>query len=81
MIAAGGTLQNFIRERNKAMINNILEMRCDYNDIYIRCSECRDLPTVDERRKEAGRIVKDFNLYFEKYAVVDLIGKEFLKRA
>lgn len=67
--------------KDKTMINNILEMRNDYNDIYIRCSECRDLPTVDERRKEAGRIVKDFNLYFEKYAVVDLIGKEFLKRA
>lgn len=62
-------------------ISNILEMRNDYNDIYIRCSMCRDLPTVDERRKEAGRICKDFNIVFERYAVVDLIGKEFLKRA
>lgn len=62
-------------------INNILEMRCDYNDIYIRCSLCRDLPTVEERRKEASRIIKDFNLVFERYAVVDLIGKEFLKRS
>ena len=62
-------------------INNILEMRCDYNDIYARCADCRDLPTVDERRKEAGQIIKDFNLMFEKYAVVELIGKEFLKRA
>ena len=62
------------------MTNNILEMRHDYNDIYVRCSMCRDLPTVGERRKEAGAIIKDFNLYFEKYAVVDLIGKEFLKK-
>jgi hypothetical protein len=62
------------------MINNILEMLDCYNDIYIRCSECRDLPTVEERRKEAGRIIKDFNLQFEKYAVVELIGKEFLKK-
>lgn len=62
------------------MINNILEMLDSYNDIYIRCSECRELPTVEERRKEAGRIIKDFNLYFEKYAVVELIGKEFLKK-
>ena len=77
-----GNTSNFISERNRAMnINNILEMRYDYNDIYIRCSECRDLPTVDERRKEAGRICKDFNIVFERYAVVDLIGKEFLKRA
>lgn len=63
------------------MILNSLEMRYDYNEIYARCSECRDLPTVDERRKEAGRIVRDFNLIYEKYAVIDLIGKEFLKRA
>lgn len=62
-------------------INNILEMRSDYNDIYMRCAMCRDLPTVEERRKEGGRIVRDFNLMFEKYAVVELIGKEFLKRA
>lgn len=62
------------------MINNILEMRGDYNDIYIRCAMCRDLPTVEERRREAGRIIRDFELYFEKYAVVDLIGREFLKR-
>lgn len=63
------------------MTNNILEMRYDYNEIYMRCSLCRDLPTVDERHKEAGQIIKDFNLIFEKYAVVELIGKEFLKRA
>lgn len=62
------------------MINNILEMLSSYNEIYMRCSECRDLPTVEERRKEAGRIIKDFNLYFEKYAVVELIGKEFLRK-
>ena len=62
------------------MIYNILEMLDCYNDIYARCSACRDLPTVDERRKEAVKIVKDFNLHFEKYAVVDLIGKEFLKK-
>lgn len=63
------------------MINNILEMRADYNDIYIRCSMCRDLATVDERRREAGQICKDFNIVFERYAVIDLIGKEFLRRA
>lgn len=62
------------------MIKNILEMLDNYNEIYMRCSECRDLPTVEERRKEAGRIIKDFSLYFEKYAVVELIGKEFLKK-
>ena len=61
-------------------INNILEMRSDYNDIYIRCSECRDLATVQERRREASQICKDFNIVFERYAVVDLIGKEFLKK-
>lgn len=61
-------------------INNILEMRSDYNEIYTRCALCRDLPTAGERRKEAGRIVRDFELYFEKYAVIDLIGKEFLKK-
>lgn len=61
-------------------INNILEMRGDYNDIYIRCSECRDLATVQERRREASQICKDFNIVFERYAVVDLIGKEFLKK-
>lgn len=68
------------KKGNKTMINNILEMLDSYNDIYMRCSECRELPTVEERRKEAGRIVKDFNLHFEKYAVVELIGKEFLKK-
>ena len=62
-------------------ISNILEMRSDYNDIYTRCSMCREMPTVDERRKEAGRICRDFDIVFERYAVVDLIGKEFLKRA
>ncbi len=62
-------------------ISNILEMRADYNDIYARCSLCREMATADERRKEAGRICKDFNIVFERYAVVDLIGKEFLKRA
>lgn len=61
-------------------INNILEMRYDYNDIYIRCSECRDLPTATERRREAAQICKDFNIIFERYAVVDLIGKEFLRK-
>lgn len=61
-------------------INNILEMRYDYNDIYARCSMCRDLPTVAERRREASQIIKDFNLIFERYAVVELIGKEFLKK-
>lgn len=61
-------------------ISNILEMRCDYNDIYARCSACRDLPTATQRRREATRIVKDFGLMYEAYAVVDLIGKEFLKR-
>ena len=55
-------------------------MRADYNDIYARCSLCRDLPTADERRREAGQICKDFGIRFEKYAVVDLIGKEYLKR-
>lgn len=62
-------------------ISNILEMRADYNDIYARCSECRDLPTAEERRKEAVQICKDFNIIFERYAVADLIGREFLKRA
>ena len=61
-------------------INNILEMRNDYNEIYIRCSECRDMPTAAERRKEAAQICKDFNIIFERYAVVDLIGKEFLRK-
>ncbi len=40
-------------------INNILEMRSDYNEIYIRCSECRDMPTAAERRREAAQICKD----------------------
>ena len=62
------------------MIDNILEMRYDYNEIYIRCAACRDLPTKAERRKEATQIIKDFQLYFEKYAVIELIGKEFLKK-
>lgn len=62
------------------MIDNILEMRNDYNDIYVRCSMCRDLATATERRREASQICKDFNIIFEKYSVVDLIGKEFLKR-
>lgn len=62
------------------MIDNILEMRNDYNDIYIRCAMCRDLATATERRREAAQICKDFNIIFEKYAVVDLIGKEFLKK-
>ena len=62
------------------MINSILEMRDDYNDIYIRASMCRDLPTVEERRKEASRIINDFKLNFEWYAVVELIGKEFLRK-
>lgn len=62
------------------MIDNILEMRNDYNDIYIRCAMCRDLPTKAERRREATQIIKDFQLYFEKYAVIELIGKEFLKK-
>ena len=68
-------------KEGKAMTNNILELRYDYNDIYIRCSICRDLPTVEERRREAGQICKDFNIIYERYAVVDLIGKEFLRRA
>ena len=66
--------------KEPTMTNNILELRHDYNDIYMRCSECRDLPTVAERRREASQIIKDFNLVFERYAVVELIGKEFLKK-
>ena len=62
------------------MINNILEMRSDYNAIYERVSILRDMPTVAERRAEASAIIRDFNLVFERYALVDLIGKEFLRR-
>ena len=69
-----------IDKEAKMEINNILEMRSDYNDIYVRCSECRDMPTAAERRREAAQICKDFNIIFERYAVVDLIGKEFLRK-
>ena len=60
------------------MINNILEMRDDYNMICERVSVLRDLPTRAERRAEAVSIIEDHKLQFFAYALVDMIGKEFL---
>lgn len=60
------------------MINNILEMRSDYNAIYERVSVLRDMPTKEARKAEAKAIIKDHNLRFEVYALLDLIGREFL---
>nr|AHF24062.1 hypothetical protein [uncultured bacterium Contig643] len=60
------------------MINNILEMRSDYSEIYMRVSALRDLPTREARRAEAKAIMKDFRLVFEGYALIDLIGREYL---
>ncbi len=60
------------------MINNILEMRKDYNMICERVSDLRELPTRAERRAEAVRIIEDHKLQFEGYALVQMIGKEFL---
>lgn len=60
------------------MINNILEMRDDYNMICERVSELRELPTRAERRAEAVAIIEDHKLQFFAYALADMIGREFL---
>ena len=60
------------------MINNILEMRNDYDMICERVSDLRELPTRAERRAEAVGIIEDHKLQFEGYALVAMIGKEFL---
>ena len=60
------------------MINNILEMRDDYNIICERVSVLRDIPTKEERIKEAKSIIKEHKLEFFVYALVDMIGREFL---
>ena len=60
------------------MINNILEMLEDYDMICERVSVLRDLPTREERRAEAVAIIEDHKLQFFAYALVDMIGKEFL---
>lgn len=59
-------------------MTNILEMRHDYSAICERVSDLRDLPTREARRAEAKQIMKDFNIMFESYALVAMIGKEFL---
>lgn len=60
------------------MINNILEMRSDYDMICERVSELRELPTRAERRKEAVAIIEDHKLQFEARQLADMIGWEFL---
>lgn len=60
------------------MINNILEMRNDYDIICERVSVLRDLPTKAERRAETVRIIEEHKLQFEARQLVDLIGKEFV---
>lgn len=61
------------------MINNILEMRNDYNEIYIQCAAVRDLQTREEKKIAVRNIIKEFNLKYEGYAVLDLIGYEYLR--
>lgn len=60
------------------MIDNILEMRHDFDEIYMRTSILRDMHTREARRAEARAIIEEFHLDFEVYALIDLIGKEFL---
>lgn len=57
---------------------NILEMRWDYREICERVSVLRDLDTREARRAEAKAIIKDFNIKYERYALIDMIGREFL---
>lgn len=59
-------------------MNNILEMRHDYDAIYERVSILRDMPTREERIAELRAIAKDHKILFERYALIDLIGREFL---
>lgn len=59
-------------------MNNILEMRYDYDEICDRVSVLRDLPTREQRIAELRAIAKDHKLIFERYALVDLVGREFL---
>lgn len=57
---------------------NILEMRWDYREICERVSALRDLDTRETRRAEAKAIIRDFNIKYERYALIDMIGREFL---
>ena len=57
---------------------NILEMRWDYREICERVSVLRDLDTREARRAEAKAIIRDFNIKYERYALIDMIGREFL---
>lgn len=59
-------------------MDNPLELRSDFDEIYMRVSILQDMTTRESRRAEARAIIEDYELYFEKYALIELIGIEFL---
>lgn len=58
--------------------SNSLEWRPDFDEIYMRVSILQDMTTREGRRAEARAIIEDYKLHFEKYALIELIGIEFL---
>lgn len=60
------------------MTSNPLELRSDFDEIYMRVSILQDMTTKEARRAEARAIIDDYELHFEKYALIELIGIEFL---